>query len=139
MLKIENGLIFSLFALLCWGAWSFFPRLAVQHLNPKSVLMFGVLGAVLVSIVMLFFGFKPEIHPQGILFSMLSGIAGIVGTLFFIYALTMGKSSVVIALTALYPLVAIFLAFIILKEPITMIQGAGILLALLSIILLSWG
>lgn len=135
---MENWLLYSFLALLMWGAWAFFPRLAVRYLDPKSVLMFGVLGVLLVAAVLLLFGFKPEIHAQGIFFSMLSGIAGILGTLFFIYALSLGKSSLVITLSALYPIVALFLAFIILKEPITMIQGAGILLALVSMVLLSW-
>ena len=47
-----------------------------------------------------------------------------------------GKASVVITMTALYPLVTILLSFIFLRETIAIKQGIGIMLALLAMLLL---
>jgi transporter family protein len=48
-----------------------------------------------------------------------------------------GKASVVITMTALYPLVTILLSFFFLRETITIKQGIGILFALLAMLFLA--
>jgi transporter family protein len=82
-------------------------------------------------------GFEPDTHPKGVLFAVLTGISGVVGTLFYFAAATRGKISVVVSLTALYPLITILLAAFILKEPVTLKQIIGMGFALVAIVLLS--
>ncbi len=136
--KLEGWLVFSVLALIIWGLWGFFPKLATNYLDPKSVLIWEVLGGMLVGLgILVALNFKPALHPQGILFALLTGIAGIAGALFFLYALSQGKAPVVIAITALYPLVTILLVHFIFKEPITIQQGSGIILAILAIMLMT--
>ena len=53
------------------------------------------------------------------------------------YSLRSGKVSVIATLTAIYPVIAIFLAAVILKERISYGQCAGIVFALISVILLT--
>ena len=48
-----------------------------------------------------------------------------------------GKASSVVTTTALYPLVTLALAFMILKEPITLKQAVGIAFAISAILLIS--
>jgi transporter family protein len=48
-----------------------------------------------------------------------------------------GKASIVVPLTALYPIVVLLLGPLILKETITRLQGVGVLCALVSVFLLS--
>jgi transporter family protein len=87
---------------------------------------------------MLFFaGFRPETHPRGILYACLTGVAGLLGGLFYLLAVARGKVPVVVTLTALYPIITIALAAVLLKEPVTLKQGFGMVLAVLSIILLA--
>ena len=43
----------------------------------------------------------------------------------------------IVTLTALYPIITIALAAVLLKEPVTLKQGFGMVLAVLSIILLA--
>ncbi|MHC5080458.1 MAG: EamA family transporter [Planctomycetota bacterium] len=48
-----------------------------------------------------------------------------------------GKASVVVPLTALYPVVTLVLVFVFLREPLTAKQGVGIALALAAMVLFS--
>jgi len=135
---MNDWLLFAIIALLLWGLWGLFPKIASNYIGPKSVLIYEAIGAAFLTIIVLFsVGFKPEVHTKGITFGILGGFAGAVGGLFFLYAISRGKASIVVPITALYPLVTILLAFIILKEPITLKQGIGIALALAAMVLLS--
>lgn len=129
---------FALLALLSWGFWGFFPKLATNSLDPRSALVYEVIGVAIIGLLALILvGFKPEFHTKGVTFAILAGIAGSLGALFFLFAVSKGKASVIVPMTALYPLVTILLAFLILKEPITIKQGIGIILALSAVVLLS--
>ncbi len=132
----EKWMIYALLSLVIYGFWGFFPKLAVEHIRPLSALVYEVAGAILVGLCCLVaVGFKPDTHPKGIIFAMLTGIAGMLGTLFFFAAAGKGKISVVVSMTALYPLITILLAALILKEPITVKQVFGMLFAMLAIFL----
>jgi len=128
----------SLMAFVLWIFWGFLPKLATRYVSPKSVLVYEVMGAILVGLVVLvLLNFGLEFQPQGALFGVLAGVAGLAGTLFFLSALKQGEASVVVPLTALYPLGVILLSFLLLHETLTLKQGLGVLLALLSILLLA--
>ena len=58
------------------------------------------------------------------------------GALFFLYAASKEPISLVAILSALYPVIAVVLAMIFLKESISVKQGLGVALALGSMILI---
>ncbi len=133
-----NWLLPALLALVIYGFWGFFPKIAVNYISPQSALVYEVAGAMLVGLVVLFLiDFTPESHPKGILFAMLTGIAGMTGTLFFFAAAQKGKISVVVSLTAIYPLITVLLAILFLKEPLTIKQLCGMAMAIGAILLLA--
>ena len=135
---MENWLLPASAALIIYGLWGFFPKLAVTYINPASALIYEVAGAMLVGLASLFWvGFQPESHPKGILFAVLTGVAGMLGTLCFFAAASRGKLSVVVSMTALYPLITILLAAIFLREPVTAKQILGMLCAVAAILLLT--
>ena len=127
----------AIIALVLYGFWGFFPKLAVNHINPASALVFEAAGAVLVGLaVLLLPGFKLETAPLGIIFALLTGLCGMAGTLFFMAAASRGRISLVVSLTAIYPLITIILARLILAEPLTSKNILGMILALAAIVLL---
>ena len=135
---MKDWFIFAMIALILFGLWGFFPKLGGSYIKPKSFIIYEALGYLIVTIILLFnVGFKPEFHTKGVTFAILTGIAGVVGTLFFVYSLVNGKVSVVVTMTALYPIITILLASLILKEPITLKQGIGMIFALLAMALFS--
>lgn len=128
----------SILTLTFWGLWSFFLKMASRHLDSKSIIIYDVIGSIVVSVILLFMmEFKIDFNNKGVMFAILAGMAVGAGSLFFIYALTKGKSAIVMSLTALYPVVPILLAAIFLKEQITAKHVAGIVTAIIAFTLLA--
>lgn len=135
---MQNWFIFALLALIFYGLWGFFPKMATLHLDAKSILFYETIGILFISLLMyLFLPGKLNTNAKGFVFSVLTGIAGMVGTLFFLLALKNGKASIIILFTALYPLVSVMLVQFILRESITLKQGIGMVFAVVAIVLFS--
>lgn len=135
---MPSWILLALLATFIFGFWGYFPKLATQYLHPHTTLLYQNLGTLLSSIVLLaVLKVRFVIHPRGILFSVLTGIAGTVGTLFMLMAVSKGKVSIVIPLTALYPVVTVLLAVLTLKEPLTPKQVLGLGLSLIALYLIS--
>ena len=137
MLKVETWLVYAVVTLLLWGISGFMSKLAVGYMSPNRVLGYQVLGALLTG-VLLFPSLELKFEfGKGAFFGILLGVSAILGSLFFLLSVELGKVSVVTMVSALYPLVTILLAFFFLKEPITLKQGMGMILALIAMALLS--
>ena len=133
---MDNWLTTAFIAFVLFGLWGFFPKLAVQYISPGSAIIYEVAGTIVVGLLALkIVGFRPDVHPRGILFAVLTGVTGMLGTLFYFYSLRNGKVSIVATLTALYPLLTITLAHLFLKEPISARQVVAIILAMASLVL----
>ncbi len=135
-MKIESWFVLTLMTLVLWGLWGFFTRLSTKYVDPKSALIYEVIGTVIVGVtVMALAGFKPQLHPRGALFGILTGVVVTLGSVTFLYAVSQGKTAVVVTVSALYPVVTLALAFAFLHEPITFKQVMGIIAALIAIVL----
>jgi len=135
---MDSWFIWTILAMVTFGAWGFFPKLAVSYITPQSALIYQVIGGLLVGIVGLaLVNFKPETHPMGILYALLTGITGVLGTLFYYAAASRGQISIVVSLTALYPLITILLAIIFLHETLVLKQMIGLGFAVAAIVLLA--
>lgn len=133
-----NWLTPALISLFSFGLWGFFSKLAIQYIDAKSALAYQALGVTFIGIITLYFlQGKPTVDVRGIGFGLLTGLAYGVGCLFYFIAADKGKVTTVVTLTALYPIITIFLAFLFLHEGIQLKQGIGILMALIAIYLLS--
>lgn len=128
----------SILALLSFGFWGLFTKLAVIHIDSKSALLYQSLGVAIVGIVILgTMDFKAATDTKGLFYALLTGIAYGIGCLFYFIAASKGKIITVVTLTALYPLVTILLAYLLLKEVVNIKQGIGIGLAFIAIMLMS--
>lgn len=135
---MQEWLGYTLVATLVYGLWGFFPKLASEYLDPKSAMIYQTVGTLAATLVILIsVQFRLPVHPRGITFSMLAGIAGVVGTQFLLMALAKGRASLVVPVTALYPIGTVILAVLILKETLTLRQLAGIALSLAAIFLMA--
>jgi transporter family protein len=133
---VDSWFLWTILALVTFGFWGFFPKLAVAYINPQSALIFQVLGGLFVGVVgLVLIGFKPETHPMGVLFALLTGITGVLGTLFYYAAASRGQISIVVSVTALYPLITILLAIAFLHESLTLKQIVGLCFAIGAIVL----
>jgi transporter family protein len=133
-----NWFILTLAAMLLWGFWGFFSKLATSFIRDVDAAVFQAVGNILVvSIAAFFVRFQPKGSPQGIFYAVLSGASAALATFFFFAAITRGRGSVVVSMTALYPLVTLALSVIFLHEAVTVKQLLGVGLALGAIVLLS--
>ncbi len=130
---MQVWLLYSFLALLAWGVWGFLPKVALAHVPPQSVLVWQGFGAAVCTLV--FFAFTRQVQTEsiGIMAGLGTGFFAFLGSLFFIFALSTGKTSVVIMLTALYPLVSIFLAIVFLGETLTWQNFLGIGFGMLAL------
>lgn len=137
MTLIPAWLIYTLLSLFFYGFWAFFPKVASIYLPVKEVIVYETIGAIIVAAsVFISLRGKYEFNWPGLIFAILAGITGLIGTLFFLKALTTSdKTSVIVTMTALYPLITIFLAVIFLKEAITLKNVIGIVFALVAMYL----
>lgn len=135
---MKNWLAPAVVAFICWGIWAFLPKIATQYINPRSVVVYEIVGALIVALIaFVSLGFKVQTHPIGSSLAIIIGALGLGGSLAYLYAVGKGPVSVVSVLTALYPILTITLAYLLLHEPVTLKQGIGMLLALVAIILLT--
>src|SRR5579872_6926904 len=135
---MTNWFVATLISLFSFGLWGLFTKLSVVHIDSKSALVYQTAGVLLVGLFALsMMNFKPAADLKGFTYAMLTGIAYGVGCLFYFVAASKGKIITVVTLTALYPLVTIILAYLLLKEAVSIKQCAGIFLAFMSILLMS--
>jgi transporter family protein len=128
----------AVLALILWGVWGLFQKLATNQMPPRNVYFVSALGALsVVSIMFASSRFTLPLNFEGTFFGVLAGVCSSLGGLLFLQAMSKGEAAIVITFTALYPVVSIILSFILLHETITLKQGIGIVLALLSMVLLT--
>ena len=133
-----NWLSATFLSLFSFGLWGFFTKLTVLHIDSKSALVYQTLGVAVIGLLTLgLVNFRPATDVKGLSFAILTGVAYGVGCLFYFVAASKGKIIHVVTLTALYPLITIILAYLLLKETISFKQMAGIGLAFVAFYLVS--
>ena len=134
----KNWALPAFASMLVWGIWVFLPKLALQKLSPYSVLFYETIGSVTIALAV-FAGlkFKLQKDRRGIGILGLSAALSTMALFCYLYALSHGPVAVVATLTAMYPVIALLLARIFLKERLNALQAFAVCLAMVSIWLLS--
>jgi transporter family protein len=78
-----------------------------------------------------------ELKASTIALSVVAGILGVLGTMTFYVQLRVAPTSIVVPLSALYPVVTVVLAYFFLHEDLTLARVAGVVCALVAIWLLT--
>ena len=125
--------------LILWGLWGFFAKILLASLNWKPLFFFSTVASIFFAAIFLVVE-KPSLTVNMQTCSaMLVGLLGIGASMTFYYALESGKASIVVPLTAMYPLVVVILATVILGEKLSPAQGIGVVLAIVAVVLISIG
>ena len=124
--------------LISWGVVGILQKLSTNYISAESALIWLAVG---------YFLLAPFFYPGRIIFAystrslvltLVSAALNSVGAWALLAAMRSGgRASIVVPFTALYPLVVVMLAPLILHETITLLQGAGVLCALAAVVLLS--
>ena len=124
--------------LLAWGVVGLLQKLSTNYLSAESALICLVGGYVVL---------LPWLYPDRSIFNypkrtlllmLLSALLNTLGAWALLAAMKSGgKASIVAPFTALYPLVVVVAAPPLLHESITLLQGVGMLCALIAVALLA--
>jgi len=129
------------YALLCifwWGLWGFLSKIGSGTANPAQMQILFTLGMLPVALGMLLqMRWKLDRNRGGITYGLLCGLATGLGTLGYYAALQKQDASVVTPVTGLFPVLTVVLAFVVLRERLNKVQMGGMLLALVSMVVLS--
>jgi transporter family protein len=129
---------YTVLTVLTWGLWGVFSKLAANYTKPRQSILFQTVGVLAFALVVLVLEkFRVEWTTPGFTWAALGGFFAFVGFLTFFAALTDGKTSTVVVLSALYPLVTILISVAFLHERLTGRQTLGVLLALIASALLA--
>lgn len=130
----------SLLALFSWGIWAILARVIGDALSPAQSQALSTLGMLPIIAVLPFLGQKELARNprKGTAVALAAGILSCLGNVTYYHALNRGeKAATIVPLTAMYPLVTIVLAVVLLRERLNRIQLGGILLSLAAIYLLN--
>lgn len=129
----------SILCVVFWGAWVLFSKLGSDEIRASAMQFLFAFGFIPVALLVLIL--KPvkfEKSVKGIAYSLGNGVlAGIGGLALFAAYRSGGNTSVITAATALYPLITVFLAILVLRERLTWLQVIGLGFAVVAIIIFS--
>lgn len=137
---MQAWLFYSLVTILLWGAWGAVSKVASDGIDANTNQVYFTLGLLPLILVILR---SPRLRggeqrKSGIRWAFITGILGGTGNIAFFEALVIGgKASIVIPVTALFPLVTVILATAFLGERMGTAQKIGLVLALAAIYILS--
>jgi uncharacterized membrane protein len=121
-----------------WGIWGVLAKLASARLSVNQMQILFTVGMIpLAAAALLSMRGRLERDLRGAGYGILNGVFTGFGLLAYDAAMAKGKASIVGPLTAMFPLVTVALAAVVLRERINRIQGAGVVLALAAIFLLA--
>jgi bacterial/archaeal transporter family protein len=130
---------YSMICVLCWGGWALFSKLGSREIPPETMQFLFTLGTIPVCLALLI-GRRGRLEksPRGITFAVLNGIlSGIGGLALFAAYHTNASTSLVTVATALYPMITVLLAVLILRERFQLIQVVGLFFAAIAIVIFS--
>jgi transporter family protein len=142
--KLPAWLFWSLASIVLWGTWGLVSKVASAGMDAYVNQLLYTVGLAPLMIFVAWSvhkenaGNRRERRASGIFWAFFTGILGGVGNLAFFQALVVGgKASVVAPVTALFPMVTVLLALLVLKERLGRVQWVGLTLAFMAIYLLS--
>jgi transporter family protein len=129
---------YSIASALCWTGWAFTAKLGSKEIPPTTMQFVSAFGFLFVAVAV-FPVKKVELRGswRGGRFALISGVLlGVGGMALYGAYRASHNSSVVTAVTSLYPVITVLLAVSFLREKINRLQTLGILFAAIAILLL---
>ncbi len=131
---------FLILTILAWGTTPILEKSALKGANPLSGLF--IRNAVAFFVFLFFFIFTGRLKnvynlslKSMFLFAISGILAGFLGMYFYYRVLKINPSSKIVPLAATYPLVAVLLGMVFLKEEVTVLRILGTVLIIIGILL----
>ena len=131
-------LLYTILALACLGLVGFLQNLSSDRVSAESALVWLIVGFMLL-LPFIYSGPSMFQYPsRSIAYMIAGGLLNALGSWALLAAMKNGgKASIVVPMTAVYPLLVCVVAPLLLHEHLTRAQGAGVTLGLAAILLLA--
>lgn len=128
---------FAIIVFLSWGILGIVQKLATNLISSESVLVWSVVGFMILQPIL--YSGSPFAYPRrSLTWAVVNGLTDGLGVWLLMAAMRAGgKASIVLPITALYPLFVALLSPIVVHESVSALQGLGVAFGTASIILLS--
>jgi len=124
--------------ILGWGIGSFFYKLSNNHLHPVLVSTIATCVYIFITpFYFLWFKVNLNINFYGVLFAIIGALFICTGSLSYFFALQKSQVGTTTSIACLYPAITLILSCAFLDEEMNWRKGAGCILALISIFILS--
>lgn len=137
-----NWIVYAVSCIFLYGIMQFFIKLSSTGANPIASSMFFIAAQFVAQVVLgAFFISKSDMNISfdNIKYGILGGIAAAAATILFFLALEQAPISKVVPITNLNVVVGVMLGVLILKDIMNIRIAVGIILAIISIYLLTNG
>jgi bacterial/archaeal transporter family protein len=141
MMKLDYRLVlYAALTIVTWGFWGLFGKLALERkMEPITVFLAEILISAIVAVPIAVVQYSRAAQVQWNYYGLISGAALAAGLVFYYLALRRSPASIVVPLTASYPLVSVALSRVFLHEQLRLPQVIGAVLVVVGIILLLMG
>jgi bacterial/archaeal transporter family protein len=131
-------LLYTILALACFGIVGFLQKISTDRVSAESALVWLIVGFMLL-LPFIYTGPSMFHYPaRSIGYVVAGGMLNALGSWALLAAMKNGgKASIVVPMTAVYPLLVCVVAPLLLHEHLTRAQGAGVTLGLAAILLLA--
>ncbi|MCX9009594.1 MAG: EamA family transporter [Candidatus Methanoperedens sp.] len=137
-----NWIVYALACIFLYGIMLFFIKLASGSGNPIASSMFFIAAQFLTQIILgayLISKSELDVDPGSIKYGIIGGIAAAGGTILYFLALQQAPISKVAPIVNMNLVFGVLLGIVLLKDAINLRIAAGIVLAMMSIYLLTNG
>jgi bacterial/archaeal transporter family protein len=130
---------YSILSSLCWTAWAFTAKLGSREIPPTTMEFISAFGFLSVTIgVVTIRKVQKESNLSGRCYALVSGLLLALGGLSLYGAYRTGhNTSIVTAITSLYPVITFLVAVVFLRERLNRVQLLGFCFAAAAIFILS--
>ena len=133
MRAIPLWLQWTFVAMLSWGVWAVLSKLPGNIITAGQSQALSTLGMLPMLLLWNRTTFRGA-SPRGLFFALAGGIVSCLGNVEYYDSLARGgKVATVVSLTALYPVITILLAMVVLRERLNLVQTAGMVLSFVAI------
>ena len=131
---------YSVLSVFCMGGWTLLGKLGTTEISARTMQFLYPFGWMPVALVCLWVRrFRIEKSGLGIVYGTAIGVLGGIGGLaFFAACRTGGNTSAIVAATAMYPLITVVLAVLVLREKLTRLHITGLAFAAAAFVLFSF-
>jgi drug/metabolite transporter (DMT)-like permease len=133
-MALDSGILLAVAAMVSWGVADFLAKKAIDQVGYKTSIVLNQTVAFLPILIVAALFFKmPNFTPELAGITVLAGISGVVGYVFFYRGFGKGNVSVVAPITASWSVITVLLAFFLFAEALTPLQIVGVIAVFIGV------